>query len=292
MSRPATEPLLVAVPNLSDGRRPQVIEAAGSAIERAGARVLDIHSDATHDRTVLTAAGGADELVAAASELADTAARLIDLRRNEGVHPRRGALDVVPLVPVDARSTLQDAIAAAQRAAASIAALGVPVYLYGYATDPPRSLPEVRRLVDLGPETKGPDLGPSVVAPSLGVVCVGAREVLIAFNVWLEAGIEQARSIARRVRESDGGLPGVRALGLEMSPRVSQVSMNLTDPQTVGIDRAFEAVTGYAELSGAKVLRTEIVGLVPERFLPDPNMKAARLLQQPGRSLESVLATI
>lgn len=292
VSDAANDPLLLVVPNLSEGRRPAVVEAARTAIEGARARVLDVHADPVHDRSVLTAAGGAEELVAAAGELAIVAQRLIDLRRNRGVHPRVGALDVLPFVPIEGRSSIGDAIAAARRAAAAIAERGMPVYLYGDASDPPKPLPEVRRSAGSISPRAAPDLGPDRIDPSTGAVCVGARHTLIAFNVWLEARPEEAGEIARAIREKDGGLPGVRALGLPLDASVSQVSMNLTDPPRTGIDAAFEAVRDRAERAGIQILRTEIVGLVPERFLPDPDMQAARLLMQPGRSLDSVLATI
>lgn len=194
-----------------------------------------------------------------------------------------------PIVPIEGRSTMDDAIEAARRCGACIADLGIPVYLYGHATDPPRPLPEVRRIAATRSGRPAPDLGPLEVEPAIGVVCVGARDTLIAFNVWLATSIDRARLIARRVRERDEGLPGVRALAFSMGAGISQVSMNLTDPATTGIDDAFDAVDAEARRQRVRIVKTEIVGLVPERFLPGPDARAARLLMEPGRSLESML---
>ena len=134
-----------------------------------------------------------------------------------------------------------------------------------------------------------PDLGPRDIDPRFGVVCVGARDVLIAFNVWIRGGVDAARDIAFAVREKDGGLPGVRALGLAMEGSLAQVSMNLTAPEDTGVQAAFAAVASQAGRLGVPIEKTELVGLVPERFLPPPDAEAARLLIEPGRSLEAAL---
>jgi glutamate formiminotransferase len=287
---------LLGIPNISDGRRREVIERTSRAISKAGARVLDVHSDMVHDRSVITAAGSALHLVTGMTAVASICRETIDLRRHEGMHPRLGALDVCPIVPFG--TDMAQAVAAARGIGAAIAGIGFPVYLYGHAArrDATRELPDIRRggldtLIRRAGSDLVPDLGPARVDPRTGVVCVGARDVLIAFNVWLRAPVKVARTIARAVRFASGGPPGLRALGLDIDDApTSQVAMNLIDPERTGIDRAFEAVEVNAARFGAQIVATEIVGLVPERFLPDPDAQAARLLMAPGRSIEAALA--
>jgi glutamate formiminotransferase len=285
---------VVSIPNISEGRDLQVLGALGRGVSDAGATVLDAHSDAVHNRSVLTIAGDGSALVAASVHLAVHAAS-IDMARQTGVHPRLGGLDVCPFVPL--AEGMEPAVELARTAARAIAEeAGVPVFLYGEAEAAGRTLPELRRggLVELARRIDSglvPDHGPARVDLARGVVCVGARGPLIAFNVNLRAPLGIAGDVARAVRETGGGLPGVRALGFETAdPAVAQVSMNLVRPQVTGVDRAFEAVEGEAARRGAEVVSTEIVGLPPERFMPDPEKKATRLLVEPGRSLESALA--
>lgn len=287
---------LLGIPNISDARRREVIERSSRAISGAGARVLDVHSDIVHDRSVITAAGTAPQLVAGMMAVASITREAIDIRRHKGVHPRLGALDVCPVVPY--RADMTEAVDAARRIGAAIADIGIPVYLYGHAAprDATRELPDLRRggldaLILRAGSDLPPDLGPASVDPRTGVVCVGARDVLIAFNVWLRAPVELARTIARAVRFASGGPPGVRALGLDIDDTpTSQVAMNLIDPEQTGIDEAFSAVRARAAEFDVPIVATEIVGLVPERFLPDPDAQAARLLMAPGRSIEAALA--
>lgn len=286
----------IAIPNVSEGADQKVIGRLAASITDQGAALLDIHSDPIHNRSVFTVTAPYEALVAAMVGLAAVSARLIDLTHQAGVHPRLGALDVCPFVPLHDAS-VDDAIEAAETCGALIAeSLSIPVLLYGLAArnDASRELPSIRRggLTALAERMKSglsPDFGPAEVDPRTGVVCVGARKTLIAFNVWLRGDPSAARSIARRIRTSSGGPPGVRALGLDMGNGLAQVSMNLTDPQATGIDEIFDLVVDLANQIGASAERTEIVGLVPERFLPDPARETARLMVQPGRSLESVL---
>ena len=188
-----------------------------------------------------------------------------------------------------------DAVAAARQAGTRIGAAGIPVFFYGYASDPSRSLPEIRAgglpgLLERVSEGVAPDLGPTTIDPDTGVVCVGARDVLIAFNVWIDGGLDAARRIATHIRAGLGGLPGVRALGLAVTAHgTAQISMNLTSPGETGIERVFDRIEELARREGCRPVATEIVGLVPERFLPDPDAKAARLLIEPGHSLEAAL---
>ena len=282
--------MLLAIPNVSEGRDERLISDYAAATQRGGARLLDLHSDGAHNRSVLTVAGHPAELVAGMTELA-LLASAIDMSRHRGIHPRLGGLDVCPFVPLEA--TMQDAVTVAHATAQAIAQVTeTPVYLYGEAAVRPetRQLPDLRRggleaLARRAREGLHPDRGPTEIDPHRGVVCVGARGPLIAFNVELETDGDAAQRIATDVR-----VPGrLRALGFSLGPDASQVSMNLVQPEALGIDEAFDRVETSARARGIRLLRTEIVGLVPERFLPSPDAKAARLLIEPGRSVESVL---
>lgn len=276
---------LVAVPNVSEGRDLDVIARLADAVRDAGARVLDVHRDAFHNRSVITMSGPPGTLVDASVALA-RAARTIDLSAHQGVHPRLGVLDVCPFV-IDGRPR-DEVVEVARDAGIAIWQIaGIPVYLYGEAAVRPecRQLPDLRRVAHELP----PDFGPPRIDPRVGVACVGARGPLIAFNVWLRAGPATAMRIAGAVR-SELGAGGVRTLGLDLGDGLTQVSMNLTDPAAAGVDRAFRAVAERAASEGVGVHATELVGLPPERFMPDPDAEAARLLKEPGRSLERVLA--
>jgi glutamate formiminotransferase len=284
---------LIAVPNVSEGRNRSLIETLTGAVTEGGVRLLDLHVDSVHNRSVLTLTAPPRLLVASLLRLA-RATEAIDLRLQRGVHPRLGALDVCPFVPHEI--SMSSAVDAAHELGRCLAQeLALPVYYYGRAAlrRETEDLPAIRRgglealirRIDSLP----PDEGPSVVSARRGVVCVGARDVLIAFNVWIEGDAEEARSIAREIRESSGGLPGVRALGLPLSDNRAQVSMNLVEPQRTGIDDAFAAVRRCAAGRGVKIIHTEIVGLVPRRYAPRPDAEAARLLLEPGRTLEEAL---
>lgn len=283
---------MIVIPNVSEGRRAGVLASLAAAIAPP-ARILDVHTDAVHNRTVFTVAGPTEALIEAMTALAVEAAASIDLTVQTGTHPRLGALDVCPFVPHE--GSMEEAIAAAVETAKRIGEAGLPVYLYEAAARRPqaRSLPELRRGGLEGAIARTgdipPDFGPSSISPRSGVVCVGARNPLIAFNVWLRCGVAAAREIAAKVRTSTGGLPGVRALGLEVDDTTSQVSMNLVEPAVTGIDAAFEAVGAIARANGIEVTGTEIVGLPPDAYMPAPDAEAARLLISPGRSLGSVL---
>jgi glutamate formiminotransferase len=279
---------LLAIPNVSEGSSRANVVPFSRAIE-AHARVLDVHTDPIHNRSVFTVTAGDEALVGAMVGLA-VACLDIDLESHRGVHPRVGGLDVCPFVPHEI--PLRDAIVAAHEAGEAIArAAGLPVFFYGAAArrNDHRELPNLRRggLDGLRKRIRAgfaPDAGPADIDPHHGVVCVGAREPLIAFNVELGSNIETAREIAGRIRDRS-----VRALAFALSDERSQVSMNLIDPSAVSIDDAFDRVEAHAAERAISVVATELVGLVPERFIPDPHAKAARLLIEPGRSLESVL---
>jgi glutamate formiminotransferase len=285
---------IIAIPNVSEGRNGARIRAMTNVVDMGGSRILDLHSDAHHNRTVLTVAGEQDVLVRSMTLLADEAS-LIDVSRHEGVHPRVGGLDVCPFVPVD--ESIDRAVEMALVEAEAISTtIELPVYLYGAASNRGLELPEIRRgglgrLIERATADLPPDRGPQTINPRKGVVCVGARDTLIAFNIWIEADAEKAEKIAAKLRTTGGGPPEVRALGMEIEPGRSQISMNLTDPATTGIEDVYRAVDWLAADEGAAIYATEIVGLVPERFLPGTNTQAARLLIEPGRSLEQALKT-
>ena len=289
---------LLAIPNLSEGRRQNVMHAFRRALQERAGRVLDVHTDPAHNRSVITLSADADRLPGALAGLATAALQHIDLTHHRGVHPRLGTLDVCPIVPHG--ESMPAAVEVAREVGAAInSATGIPVYLYGAAAsrDETRDLPGLRRggLAELIRRAEGdlpPDIGSDRIDPARGVVCVGARDVLIAFNVWLRCDLSTAREIARRVRAAHGGPPAIRSLGLAIDEApTSQVSMNLIDPATTGIDRAFDAVAELAQLHSVEIAGSEIVGLVPERFMPDPDGQAARMLIAPGRSLESALSS-
>ena len=271
--------LVECVPNVSEGRRPEVVDEVVAAFAGAGpgVLVLDRSSDPDHNRTVITLMGPGPALVEAAVAGARACARLIDLNAHRGVHPRMGALDVLPFVPFGAVTRLRggddpdlDCTDLAERAGRRIAdEAGVPVYLYGAAARHPgwSALPAVRGkgFEALRTSDKVPDFGSRGLHPTAGATAVGAREVLIAFNVELAgADLDLARRIAAAVRERDGGLPGVRAMGVPLAQRGTvQVSMNLLDWRVTPPAKAYAAVAALAERHGARVEASEIVGLAP-----------------------------
>jgi glutamate formiminotransferase len=284
--------LIEAVPNVSEGRRPEVVDEIVAAFAGASPEVLvlDRSSDPDHNRTVLTLAGPGPALVGAAVAGAAACARLIDLTNHRGVHPRMGALDVLPFVPLGEATRLSgaadpdlDCAALAVRAGRRIAAeAGVPVYLNGAAARRPdrAALPAVRgRGFESLRDAPDPDLGGPGLHPTAGATAVGAREVLIAYNVELAgADLELARRIAAAVRERDGGLPAVRAMGVALAERgLVQVSMNLLDYKVTPPAAAFAAVAELAERAGARVEASEIVGLVPAAALAGTDPATLRL---------------
>jgi glutamate formiminotransferase len=249
--------MLECVPNVSEGRNRSVLDALSASCGRA---LLDRHVDPDHHRSVFTLAG--DETAVAARSLAHGVAERVDLAAHAGVHPRLGALDVVPFVAL-AGSTREDAVGAAREFATWIArTLAVPAFLYDAADPSERTLPDARRDAF---RTRAPDVGPRHPHPTLGAVAVGARAPMIAVNCELARDdLALARGIAARVRARDGGLPGVRALGLHLDSRSrAQVSMNLVALERTGLQHACRAVDALARVAGTSVARVELVGLVP-----------------------------
>jgi glutamate formiminotransferase / 5-formyltetrahydrofolate cyclo-ligase len=264
-------PLFKAVPNFSEGRDEEKIGRITAAVRAVeGVRVLGLHSDPDHNRSVLTFAGQEGAVLEAAVALAKACASEIDLASQTGEHPRMGSLDVLPFVPLEG-ATLDDAATLARLAGERIGSLGFPVYLYEAAATAPyrRNLAEVRRggyeglAARMGDPLWQPDYGPTELDPRKGAVAVGARSFLVAFNAYLDTeDVNVARAVARRVRERDGGQAGVKALGLEVGGR-AQVSMNLTNLEKTSIPAALEAVRSAAAEHGASVESTELVGLAP-----------------------------
>ena len=266
--------MLECVINVSEGRRDTAITAVAAA---AGACLLDVHTDPHHHRSVLTLAGAGVE--AAARALTVMAVSVVDLRSHRGVHPRLGAVDVVPFVPLG-ETTPAEARAAQVRFAGWMSeALAVPCFLYGARV----SLPEVRRRAF---RTLWPGTGPVLPHPSAGATCVGTRPVLVAYNVWLHEGTSRAVAvaIASALRS-----PVVRALALGAGDHL-QVSMNLLDPVEVGPAQAYDEVARQARARGAGIDRAEVVGLVPEAVLATaPKQRWAELDLDPGRTIEARL---
>jgi glutamate formiminotransferase len=258
---------LESVPNFSEGRDAATIDAIGAALSQ-DARLLDVHSDPDHHRSVFTVVGEDGPLVEALVRAVEVARDLIDLQRHEGAHPRIGAADVVPVVPL--RPTdMERAKAAAWQLGGRLGELGLPVFLYGELA-PGRGPAFFRRggtdeLAARLVEGLTPDFGPSDLHPTAGGVIVGARRPLIAFNVDLRgATLDHARTIASAIRERDGGFPGVRALGLELpgSGRV-QVSMNVEDWEAAALHEIVARIESELVAIGAEVDRAELVGLMP-----------------------------
>ena len=264
-------PLFEAVPNFSEGRDAEKIERIASSVRAvAGVRFLDLHSDPDHNRSVLTFAGEEDAMLEAAVALARACVGEIELSSQTGEHPRMGSLDVLPFIPLRG-ATLEDAARLARRAGERLGDNGLLVYLYEAAATAPhrRNLADVRRggyegLAGRMKEPRWqPDYGPPELDPRKGAVAVGARPFLVAFNAYLDTDdVNVAKAVAWRVRGRDGGVPGVRALGLEVGGR-AQVSMNLTDLAATPIPVALEAVRSAAAEHGASVEYTELVGLAP-----------------------------
>ncbi len=266
--------LVECVPNFSEGRRDSVITAIRNAAAGvAGVTVLDLHADAAHNRMVLTFVGSPEAAVDAAFRCAERAAQLVDMREQSGEHPRIGATDVVPFVPMSETSMGECVELATQLGRRLGDELSIPVYLYAEAARRPgrRWLPDVRRgeyerlrtAIETDPE-RAPDFGPARLGPA-GATAVGARPFLVAYNVNLATtDVSLARAIARGVRQSSGGLPAVQARGMATDdPNVVQVSMNLLDTAATPLHAAYDAVCSAAAEHGVEVASSEVVGLIP-----------------------------
>lgn len=297
-----SEKLLEFVPNVSDGRDAAAISAMASAFASAGATLLDVESDRDHNRSVITLAGTPREVVDGAVAGAREAMNRIDLTTHQGAHPRMGAADVLPFIPLGS-ATMEDAVRAAVEAAERIARdLGIPTYLYGDAARRPerRDLARVREgqfegirdLISTDP-ARAPDFGERAVHPTAGASAVGARFFLIAFNVNLATkDVALAKRIAKEIRERDGGMPGVKALGFELAEKGQvQISMNLVDYRKTTPVAAFDAVAARAKAAGVAVAGSELIGLIPRAACPEGFAQRVRLLSfDPDQVIETRLS--
>lgn len=266
--------IIECVPNISEGRRPDIVKGIVEAVAATpGVHLLDHSSDASHNRSVVTLAGDAEALLAGVLELFARVVPAIDLREHHGEHPRLGAVDVVPFVPIEG-VTMAECIELARRTGAAVAErFAVPVFLYEEAASRPerRNLEDIRRgefeglAARLARPEWAPDFGPAVPHVSAGAVVIGARMPLIAFNINLATDrLDVAKKIASAIRLSSGGLRFVKAMGVTLADRgIVQVSMNLTNYEKTPIFRVFELVKREALRYGVPVLESEIVGLVP-----------------------------
>jgi glutamate formiminotransferase len=259
----ASDATLECVPNFSEGRRAEVVRQIVSAAESFAA-VLDVHSDVDHNRSVLTLAGKRTELIDSVLAATEEAVRSVDLKVHAGVHPRIGAVDVVPFVPLS-ESTMEDGRGAAKECGKSIYdEFGIPVFFYGAASDENRELPELRRGAF---KSLAPDVGVAP-HPTAGAVAVGARELLVAYNVNLKTTLEAAASIAAALRERDGGLPHIRALAFRLESRgLSQVSTNLVRPGITTIPDVYDRVAALCRAADVEIAGAELVGLAPRAAL-------------------------
>jgi glutamate formiminotransferase len=270
----SSEPILECVPNFSEGVNPEVVRRIVAAMRVEGVRLLDFSFDPDHNRSVVTIAGPPAAIVEAAVQAAGRAAHLIDLTAQTGVHPRIGAADVIPFVPVSGVTLGEAAVFARQAGLQIWRRFGVPVYFYGAAAARPDrvNLEEVRRgqfeglrEAALKDAARRPDIGGPELHATAGASVVGARSFLIAYNVYLATGAEisHARAIARDIRASSGGLQGVKALGLIANGR-AQVSMNITDFHITPMPEVFAKVERLARQHGTAIAEGELIGLVPE----------------------------
>jgi glutamate formiminotransferase / 5-formyltetrahydrofolate cyclo-ligase len=275
----APEGLLECVPNVSEGRDPLVIGALADAVRGGGAELVDVHGDADHHRSVFTFLGPRAAVERSALALARVGVERIDMRRHRGVHPRWGAVDVVPFIPLRG-SSMDEAVAAAHRVGAALAAaLHLPVFFYGAAARRPerRELAALRRggfeqlAEHLSRPGGEPDAGPREPHPAAGACIVGARSPLIAFNVVLDgADVAVAGTIARTVRASSGGLPAVQAMGVWLASRqLAQVSLNLLDYRRTSPRAVAERIAAESARQGVTVREHELVGCAPAEAFAD-----------------------
>jgi glutamate formiminotransferase len=283
--------IVECVPNFSEGRRKEVVDKIVYSISSVpGIKVLDVEMDPDHNRSVVTFTGGKDNIQEAAFRGARAAVELIDLTKHKGQHPRMGALDVLPFVPLSGVS-MEECVDIANNVGQKIAkALKVPVFMYESAAKRPerKNLENVRRGEFEGlretiatDETRYPDYGPRAVHPTAGAIAVGARMPLIAFNVNLRSkDVKAAKDIAKNIRASNGGLPHVKALGFDLEHKeMVQVSMNLTDHTVTPLSKVFEAVKGEAEARGIEIAESEVIGLMPLDVVCDLAAKYLKIAQ-------------
>jgi len=290
--------VIECVPNFSEGRRKDVVDKIVHSIRSVpGTKVLDVESDPDHNRSVITYTGTRESVGESAFRGARAALELIDLTKHKGEHPRMGALDVLPFIPVQ-EATMEDCIDIANRTAARIAKeLKIPCYMYEAAAKRPdrRNLENVRRgqfeglrEAVLTDDTRYPDYGPRMLHPTAGATAVGARMPLVAFNVNLRStDVSVAKDIAKKIRASSGGMPHVKALGFTLQDKgMVQISMNLTDYTVTPISKVFDAIRAEADARGVEIANGEIIGLIPLDVVCD---LAARFLKLEGFTSRQIL---
>jgi len=286
---PSMSILLECVPNISNGRDADLVARVAAAFAAGGAALLGTDSDADHNRSVITIAGTPEEVIEGAVRGVIAARDAIDLNHHEGAHPRMGATDVVPFIPL-AGATSGDAVAAARTAAERIwREAGVPTYLYGEAAASPErtNLAKVRKGQFEGirasiatDPARRPDFGEAAVHPTAGITGVGARFFLVAYNVNLDTrDLQAAKAIASAIREKNGGMPGVKAMGFDLPEKGQvQVSMNLVDYRQTSPVQAFDEIAACAEAAGVTVVGSEVVGLIPQAACPEGFAERVRVI--------------
>ena len=290
--------IIEAVPNFSEGRRPEVVQAIAKAIQVPGVLLLDQSSDHDHNRSVITIAGAPDAVVEGLFRAVQVAAEKINLFEHQGAHPRIGATDVVPLVPIQNVSLAECAALATQLARRIGEELQIPVYLYEAAATRPerKNLATIRKgefealVNEISLPVRTPDFGPAIVSGA-GATVVGARRFLVAYNFYLNTNkIEIAKAIAKSIRESSGGLPGVKSIGLLVEGR-AQVSMNLVDYTQSPLHVVMDRVSELARAQGCEVAECELIGLIPQEVIVQA---AAHYLKLPDftslRMVENAIA--
>ena len=274
--------LVECVPNFSEGRRPEVIEAITAEVKNIpGVKLLDVKADASHNRVVVTFVGEPQAAKQAAFNACKKAAELIDMEKHHGEHPRIGATDVIPFIPVK-NMTMEECVQLADELAQEIAEkLEIPVYLYEEAAQIParKSLPDIRKgqyeglKTEISKPERQPDYGPARLHPSAGATVVGARQFLIAYNINLDTSdVQIAKKIANCIREAKGGYRYVRAMGVSVQVGgrdVAQVTINMVNYQGTPLFRVFETVKSEAARYGVNVIGSEIIGLTPMQALLD-----------------------
>lgn len=290
--------IVECVPNISEGRNQDIINQVVEKLKKTGVKVLDVSSDSDHNRTVITFVGDKKSVVVGAFAVAESAVNLIDLRHHKGTHPRMGAVDVIPFIPISG-ATMDDCIELSKILGKRIGEeLKVPVYLYAESAtkEERKSLPAIRKgefegfFEKIKDPNWFPDFGPVEVHPTAGVVAVGAREFLIAYNIYLNTkDATIAEKIAKSIRESSGGLRFIQAKGMFIEERgCTQVSMNILNYKKAPLYRVFEIVKMEAERYGVEVLQSELVGLMPVRAVLE---SLAFYLRFPKLTSESIIET-
>ena len=292
------EEIIECVPNISEGRRKEVIDEIIKNLRSTGVKILDYSSDPDHNRSVITFVGDRETVKKGALQVARDAARLIDLTKHHGTHPRMGAVDVIPFIPIK-NATMKDCIEISKEVGKEIAEeLHIPVYLYAESAITPerKKLPNIRKGEFEGffekikqPEW-APDFGERKVHPTAGVTAVGAREFLIAYNINLATtDLSIAKKIARSIRESSGGLQYIQAKGMELKDKgCVQVSMNILNYKKAPLYRVFEIVKMEAARYGVNILKSELIGLMPMKAALD---SLAFYMQFPKLSTDQILET-